>query len=86
MRAVIFLSYIQIIFNVNVFFFSKVDGHKLDGMGNSEAIDMLRNTGPVVVLVVARIVGGNNQSLQRQKGLSREDLLQAVANDELYGI
>ena len=55
-------------------------------MGNSEAIDMLRNTGPVVVLVVARIVGGNNQSLQRQKGLSREDLLQAVANDELYGI
>ena len=47
---------------------------------------MLRNTGPVVLLVVARIVGGNNQSLQRQKGLSHEDLLRAVANDELYGM
>ena len=53
-------------------------------MGNSEAIDMLRNTGPTVSLVVARVVD-SNQSMRRQKGLSQEDLLQAVRNDELYG-
>jgi len=63
-----------------------VDGESLHGMSNNEAINTLRNTGPVVTLVVARVFeGSNKQSLPRQIGLSQEDLIKAVANDELYG-
>uniref|UniRef100_A0A7M5XCZ7 Multiple PDZ domain protein n=1 Tax=Clytia hemisphaerica TaxID=252671 RepID=A0A7M5XCZ7_9CNID len=62
----------------------EVDGHSLNGMNNNEAINMLRNTGNIVTLVVARVFERSNLSMPRQKGLSQEDLIKAVANDELY--
>ena len=57
-------------------------------MSNHEAIDLLRNTGTVVSLVVLRqLMNDEHQSnLGRQRGLSEEDLLKAVKNDELYGM
>lgn len=64
----------------------KVDGLSLHGMSNDEAIELLRNTGPVVHLVIARVLEEHTDDERSMKrGLSQEDILQALANDELYG-
>lgn len=56
-------------------------------MSNDEAIELLRNTGPVVHLVIARVLEETMEEDGRtmKRGLSQEDILQALANDDLYG-
>ena len=59
-------------------------------MNNIEAIELLRNTGQIVTLVVARVSERlfedtiiKQPSLSH--GLSREDLTVAISNGEHYG-
>ena len=33
----------------------KVDGQSLDGMSNLDAVEVLKNTGPIVTMIIARV-------------------------------
>ena len=56
----------------------EVDGQSLNGLNNQEAVRVLKNTGPVVTLVVARILE------RREEGLTEDDLEMAVNNSDHY--
>jgi len=68
----------------------EVDGKSLDGMNNLEAVEILKNTGQMVTLIIARFKDremslSEDEEIRRQKGQRLDSFMVTSPEDDPYG-